>query len=69
LFRQILADTSKIAESGQSGQFGYNIDVLTSDAFNKAMWDGLQSVLAGQMSPRQVADSLEAAAKKSASGA
>jgi raffinose/stachyose/melibiose transport system substrate-binding protein len=42
---------------------------LTTDAFNKAMWDGLQSVLAGQMTPHQVADSLEAAAKKSASGA
>jgi len=69
LFSQILADTRKIAGSGQSGEFGYNIDVLTSDAFNKAMWDGLQSVLAGQMTPREVADSMEAAAKKSASGA
>jgi len=58
LFAQVLEDTAKLSESGD---FGYNIDVLVSDAFNEAMYDGMQAVLTGQATPEQVAASLEAA--------
>jgi raffinose/stachyose/melibiose transport system substrate-binding protein len=53
----VLEDT---AELSASGDFGYNIDVLVSDAFNEAMYDGMQAVLTGQSTPEQVAASLEA---------
>lgn len=66
LFQQILTDTGNIA-TGQ-GEFGYNIDVLTPDTFNKAMWDGLQGVLTGQKTPQEVADELQAAFKESGAG-
>lgn len=59
LFGQILADTAKIS-SGE-GEFGFNIDVLTNDEFNKAMWEGLQSVLVGTKTPRQVAEEMQEA--------
>ena len=49
LFTQILADTGKIADG--TGDFGYNIDVLTNDAFNNAMWKGMQGLLSGQTDP------------------
>ena len=49
LFNQVLADTAKIAEG--TGDFGYNIDVLTNDTFNNAMWKGMQGILSGQTSP------------------
>jgi raffinose/stachyose/melibiose transport system substrate-binding protein len=58
LFSQVLENTSEITKSGTNA-FGYNIDVLTTDAFNKAMWDGVQGVFSGQKSPDQVAKSLE----------
>ena len=58
LFAQVLEDT---AELSKSGDFGYNIDVLVSDAFNEAMYDGMQGVFTGQATPQQVAASLEAA--------
>ena len=58
LFEQVLQDT---AELSGSGDFGLNIDVLATDAFNEAMWDGVQGVLTGQRTPEQVAQSLEAA--------
>jgi raffinose/stachyose/melibiose transport system substrate-binding protein len=57
LFAQVLEDT---AELSSSGDFGYNIDVLVSDEFNEAMYDGMQAVLTGQATPEQVAASLEA---------
>jgi raffinose/stachyose/melibiose transport system substrate-binding protein len=63
LFEQVLEQTSKISEG--SGDFGLNIDVLTSNQFNEAMSAGLQSVLTGQKSPQQVADSLQAAFEQS----
>lgn len=63
LFAQVLADTAKIAEG--SGDFGYNIDVLTSDKFNDAMWTGVQGILTGQAEPADVAADLQAAAEKS----
>lgn len=62
LFTQILADTGKIADG--TGDFGYNIDVLTNDAFNNAMWKGIQGILSGQSDPQQVADQLQKSFKK-----
>lgn len=62
LFSQVLKDTSKLSDG--SGDFGYNIDVLATDVFNEAMWDGLQAILTDQKTPEQVAQSLEAAAQK-----
>lgn len=61
LFRQIMDDTAKIA--GGKGEFGYNIDVLMSDTFNKAMWDGLQGVLSGTKTPKQCASDMQQASK------
>ena len=46
LFTQVLDDAAKIADG--TGDFGFNIDVLTSDTFNEAMWNGVQGVLTGQ---------------------
>ena len=40
--QQVLDDTAKIADG--TGDFGYNIDVLTTDAFNNAMWKGMQGI-------------------------
>ncbi|PJJ70707.1 raffinose/stachyose/melibiose transport system substrate-binding protein [Diaminobutyricimonas aerilata] len=57
LFTQILADAGAIADG--SGDFGYNVDVLMSDTFNEAMWDGIQALLTGQKKPDQVAADLE----------
>ena len=58
LFTQVLEDTAQLSASGD---FGYNIDVLVSDAVNEAMYDGMQAVFTGQATPEQVAASLEAA--------
>ncbi len=58
LFAQVLEDT---AELSSDGDFGYNIDVLVPDAFNDAMYDGMQAVFTGQATPEQVAANLEAA--------
>ncbi|MCW2792296.1 MAG: extracellular solute-binding protein family 1 [Nocardioides sp.] len=63
LFRQVLDDTAALADGG-AGDFGYNIDVLTSDAFNEALYDGVQAVLTGQKTAEEVASDLEAAAQK-----
>ena len=62
LFNQILADTAKIAEG--TGDFGYNIDVLTNDTFNNAMWKGMQGILSGQTTPEKVAKDLQKNFKK-----
>ena len=62
LFTQILADTAKIADG--TGDFGYNIDVLTNDAFNNSMWKGIQGILSGQSDPQKVADGLQKNFKK-----
>jgi len=59
LFAQVLKDTATLSGSGD---FGYNIDVLTTDAFNEAMYDGVQAVLTGQKKPDEVAADLDAAA-------
>lgn len=63
LFAQVLEDTAALADGG-AGDFGYNIDVLTTDAFNEAMYDGVQAVLTGQMTAEEVASELEAASQK-----
>lgn len=64
LFTQVLNDTAKIADG--TGDFGYNIDVLTNDAFNNAMWKGVQGLLSGQSTPEKVAAQLQKAYKKPA---
>jgi raffinose/stachyose/melibiose transport system substrate-binding protein len=64
LFKQVLDDSAKIAEG--TGDFGYNIDVLTTDVFNNAMWKGIQGILSGQAEPAKVAAQLQAAYEKSA---
>ena len=58
LLSQVLEDTAAVTEDRD---FGYNIDVMVSDTFNEAMYDGFQAVLTGQQTPEQVAASLEAA--------
>ena len=58
LLSQVLEDTAAVTEDRD---FGYNIDVMVSDALNEAMYDGVQAVLTGQRTPEQVAASLEAA--------
>jgi len=61
LFAQVLEDTATISTGGG---FGYNIDVMASDALNEAMYDGFQAVLTGQKTPKEVSADLEAAAQK-----
>ena len=62
LFAQVLDDTSKLAKG--TGDLGHNIDVMETDVFNKAMFDGVQGLLSGQSSAGEVARSLQAAAEK-----
>ena len=59
LFAKVLADIGGLAEGGD---FGYNIDVLAGDAFNEAMFDGMQALFTGQATPEEVAANLQAAA-------
>jgi raffinose/stachyose/melibiose transport system substrate-binding protein len=61
LFAQVLKDVAGLAEGGD---FGYNIDVMSSDAFNEAMFDGMQAILTDQATPEEVAANLQAAAQK-----
>jgi raffinose/stachyose/melibiose transport system substrate-binding protein len=60
LFADVLEIT---AEVSASGDFGHNIDVLATDAFNEAMYDGVQAILSDQRTPEEVAADLEAAAQ------
>lgn len=60
LFAQVLEDVSTL---GSGGDFGQNIDVLATDAFNEAMYDGVQSVLTGQSTPQEAAAALQAASQ------
>lgn len=64
LFKQVLDDSAKIADG--TGDFGYNIDVLTTDVFNNAMWKGIQAILSDQSDPAKVAAQLQTAYEKSA---
>ena len=61
LFAQVLEDIGGLAEGGD---FGYNIDVLATEAFNEAMFDGMQAILTGQATPEEVAADLQAAAQQ-----
>jgi raffinose/stachyose/melibiose transport system substrate-binding protein len=61
LMTQVLNDTAKV---GAGGDFGHNIDVMVSDKFNEAMYDGVQAVLTGQRTAEEVAANLETAAKR-----
>ena len=58
LLSQVLEDTASVTDGLD---FGYNIDVMVTDAVNEAMYDGFQGVLTGQQTPQQVAASIEAA--------
>jgi raffinose/stachyose/melibiose transport system substrate-binding protein len=62
LFRQVLDETATF--SGGDGDTGQNIDVLMGDAFNEAMWNGVQGIFSDQRTPEQVAAELEAAAQR-----
>jgi raffinose/stachyose/melibiose transport system substrate-binding protein len=62
LFRQVLDDTAKFSEG--TGDFGYNIDVLTTDEFNEAMLDGVAAILSGQMTADEVAAQMQAVAQQ-----
>lgn len=64
LFEQVLADTAKI--SAGTGDFGYNIDVLTTAEFNEAMSSSLQSVLSGDMTAEEAAQAMQDAYESSA---
>lgn len=61
LLTQVLNDTAKVSAGGD---FGYNIDVMVSDEFNEAMYDGVQALLTGQQTAGQVAENLETAAEQ-----
>ncbi|MEE6295327.1 ABC transporter substrate-binding protein [Georgenia wangjunii] len=62
LFAEVLAD---VAEFGAgAGDFGVNIDVLMEEAFNQAMFDGMQAIYSDQATPEEVAQSLEEASQQ-----
>ncbi len=60
LYAQVLEDTSSFA--GGEGEFGANIDVRSTELFNEAMWNGVQGILTGQLTPEEAAQAMEAAA-------
>jgi hypothetical protein len=60
LFAAVLGIT---AEVSSDGDFGHNIDVLATDAFNETMYDGVQA-MSDQRTPEEVAADLEAAAQE-----
>ena len=59
LFSQVVDDTASIVSGG--GDFGENIDVLSTDTFNKAMSDGFQGILTGQTTPVKAAEGMQTA--------
>jgi raffinose/stachyose/melibiose transport system substrate-binding protein len=56
LFRGVLEEMSNAA---QTGDLGYNIDVLTPQSFNEVMWTGFQEVLNGTTSSGEQAAALQ----------
>lgn len=58
LLEQVVEDTAAFSEG--SG-LGHNIDVMVSDQFNEAMYDGVQGIFTNQSTPEEVAGSLDAA--------
>ena len=64
LFESVLGDLAQ--SSGETSDFGYNIDVLTPANFNDEMFTGFQEVLNGTRTPQELADALDAAYKEAA---
>lgn len=62
LLAQVLADVEQFGAG--EGDFGLNIDVLMSDAFNEAMFNGMQAIYSDQATAAEVAANLEAASKQ-----
>jgi hypothetical protein len=57
-----LSDLMKFAVQALAEvELGYNIDVLTPLDFNEAMLNGFQGILAGDVTPEEVAANLQAA--------
>ena len=59
LFAEVLEDIGQL--SGGDSDFGANIDVQSTDDFNEAMFDGLQSMLNGKVTPQELAGELQSA--------
>ena len=64
LFKQVLDDLSA---SPEAQAFGYNIDVLAPQNFNKVMFSGFQEVLDGSRFPEEQAAALQNAWEKAKS--
>jgi raffinose/stachyose/melibiose transport system substrate-binding protein len=64
LFAQVVDSIASFADSstGVGGDIGINV----TDAFNSAMLDGMQGLLAGTRTPQDVGDSLQAVVEKEA---
>lgn len=60
LMQQVVDDVSGFAGGGD---FGHNIDVMVGDAFNEAMYDGVQGLFTGQTNAEEVAANLAAASE------
>lgn len=60
LFTQVVKSTASYAKG--AGNVGFNIDVNETDAFNQAMYNGMQALLTGEKTPQQVSAALQAAA-------
>jgi raffinose/stachyose/melibiose transport system substrate-binding protein len=59
LAQKVVSDMAAASKDPES--FGYNIDVLTPERFNKVMFDGFQLVLNGTRTPEQQAQELQKA--------
>lgn len=60
LFKQVVDSTASYAKG--AGNVGFNIDVNETDAFNQAMYNGMQALLTGEKTPQQVSVALQSAA-------
>lgn len=63
LFAQVLEDVEVFAQG--DSDLGVNIDVLMGDAFNEAMFDGVQAIFSDQGTPEEVAATLQEASAAS----
>ncbi|WP_157975641.1 ABC transporter substrate-binding protein [Brachybacterium sp. YJGR34] len=62
LFAQVLEEVEAFGSG--TGDFGMNIDVSMGDAFNQALFDGMQAIYSGQGTPEEIAQRLDEAAQK-----
>jgi len=62
LLAQVLGDIEQFGAG--EGDFGLNIDVLMSDAFNEAMLNGMQAIYSDQGTAADVAANMQAASKQ-----